>query len=114
MKPTWKGDDDAPYRSLASVPSSTTKNVVEALGKWLFILELAVFPISYLDDDLVVFDFELFKTREKGYTGRAVSCTDLERDRSKTTLEAGSLRAEDDHEDGSFYDELVTLSTFMH
>ena len=33
------------------------------MGKALFIEAFAVFPVSYLDDNLIVFDFELLGTR---------------------------------------------------
>lgn len=58
-------DDDrnAPYRSLEEVPESVVKDFINRVGKLLFIEQFAVFPVSYLDDDLIVFDFELLGTR---------------------------------------------------
>lgn len=56
-------EDDAPYACLEDVPPSWEKTVIQTLGKWLFIDSFSVFPVSYLDDDLIVFDFELLGTR---------------------------------------------------
>lgn len=55
--------DDIPYESISSVPDSTFKSLITSVGRALFIKEFSVFPVSYLDEDLVVFDFELLRTR---------------------------------------------------
>lgn len=66
---TWikinKNDDaDAkPYESLEDVPSSGWKDFIQETGKFFFIDSVSVFPVSYLDDDTIVFDFELLGTR---------------------------------------------------
>jgi hypothetical protein len=52
-----------PYRSLDQVPDGPRKEIINAIGKKLFIESFAVFPVSFLDDDLIVFDFELLGTR---------------------------------------------------
>mmetsp|Transcript_6912 Transcript_6912/g.10562 ORF Transcript_6912/g.10562 Transcript_6912/m.10562 type:complete len:139 (-) Transcript_6912:49-465(-) len=56
-------DDQGPYETLQSVPDSPTKNFIQTVGRWLFIRQFSVFPISFLDNDLIVFDFELLGTR---------------------------------------------------
>ena len=52
-----------PYESIDSVPDSISKTLIRNMGKALFIEAFAVFPVSYLDNDLIVFDFELLGTR---------------------------------------------------
>lgn len=52
-----------PYESLEEVPDSIWKWIINNLGKIMFIEEFAVFPISFLDEDTIVFDFELLGTR---------------------------------------------------
>mmetsp|Transcript_4672 Transcript_4672/g.10059 ORF Transcript_4672/g.10059 Transcript_4672/m.10059 type:complete len:243 (+) Transcript_4672:58-786(+) len=60
-------DDDSfeqgPYSDIGSVPNSIMKSLVRIIGRALFIEPFAVFPVSYLDDELIVFDFELLGTR---------------------------------------------------
>ena len=56
-------DIDEPYATLEDVPTSMEKNVINAIGKVLFIRPFSVFPVSFLDQDLTVFDFELLGTR---------------------------------------------------
>jgi hypothetical protein len=55
--------DAEPYDSLEAVPPSPWKDVIQALGKIFFIDAVSVFPVSYLDKDTIVFDFELLGTR---------------------------------------------------
>lgn len=57
----WNADE--PYPTLQDVPSSWWKSVVQTVGKWGFVEGFSVFPVAYLDDDLIVFDFELLGTR---------------------------------------------------
>jgi len=56
-------EDDGPYPSLSSVPDSLVKTMITKLGKLFFVDGVSVFPVSFLDDDLIVFDFELLGTR---------------------------------------------------
>ena len=56
-------DNDKPYPSLEAVPDSLEKNIIQTIGKLLFIDSVSVFPVAYLDEELIVFDFELLKTR---------------------------------------------------
>jgi len=56
-------DQDEPYNSIADVPDSAVKEAIRTIGRALFIKEFSVFPVSFLDDDLIVFDFELLGTR---------------------------------------------------
>ena len=56
-------EDDEPYPSIQSVPESMFKSLIRTLGKAAFIEAFAVFPISFLDSDTIVFDFELLGTR---------------------------------------------------
>jgi hypothetical protein len=55
--------DADPYENLESVPPSIGKDIIQGLGKFFFIDSVSVFPVSYLDDDTIVFDFELLGTR---------------------------------------------------
>lgn len=55
--------DMGPYPDVASVPDSISKSFIRNVGRGLFIEPFAIFPVSYLDDDLIVFDFELLGTR---------------------------------------------------
>ena len=59
----YNENDDKPYPSLEAVPANLEKSIVQTIGKWLFIDSFSVFPVSYLDNDLIVFDFELLGTR---------------------------------------------------
>ena len=52
-----------PYDSLDDVPPSQWKNMIQALGQFFFVDAVSVFPVSYLDSDTIVFDFELLGTR---------------------------------------------------
>jgi len=56
-----------PYENIDSVPDSISKTLIRNMGKALFIEAFAVFPVSYLDNDLIVFDFELLGTRICAY-----------------------------------------------
>jgi len=56
-------NDDGPYPFLDDVPDSLSKNVITTLGNLFFVDSVSVFPVSYWDTDLVVFDFELLGTR---------------------------------------------------
>ena len=55
--------EQGPYPDIASVPDSISKILIRNIGRLLFIEPFAVFPVSYLDNDLIVFDFELLGTR---------------------------------------------------
>ena len=55
------------YATIDDVPDSWEKEFVRRAGRFLFIEPFAVFPVSYLDDDLIVFDFELLGTRICAY-----------------------------------------------
>ena len=55
--------DRGPYPDVASVPDSISKYLIRNIGRALFIEPFAIFPVSYLDGDLIVFDFELLGTR---------------------------------------------------
>lgn len=52
-----------PYPDVNSVPASLWKELIRKIGNAMFIEPLAVFPISYLDSELIIFDFELLGTR---------------------------------------------------
>jgi hypothetical protein len=52
-----------PAASLEVAPDTFYKDAVNKLAKLGFRREFSVFPVSYLDHDLIVFDFELFGTR---------------------------------------------------
>lgn len=55
--------DEGPYNNITDVPNSTWKSFIRNMGRASFIEPFAVFPVSYLDNDLIVFDFKLLGTR---------------------------------------------------
>lgn len=55
--------DNTPYASLEQVPDSLSKTIVNEIGKRAFIESVAVFPVSFLDDDTIVFEFEALGTK---------------------------------------------------
>mmetsp|Transcript_36789 Transcript_36789/g.88690 ORF Transcript_36789/g.88690 Transcript_36789/m.88690 type:complete len:250 (+) Transcript_36789:281-1030(+) len=55
--------EEGPYATIDSVPDSISKSIIRNAGRAAFIEPFAVFPVSYLDEDLIVFDFELLGTR---------------------------------------------------
>lgn len=55
--------DEGPYNDIANVPNSIWKSLIRNVGRAMFIEPFAVFPVSYLDNELIVFDFELLGTR---------------------------------------------------
>lgn len=42
---------DGPYESLEDVPASLVKDIINIIGKTMFIDAVAIFPFSFLDDD---------------------------------------------------------------
>ena len=58
-----ESSDRGPYPDIASVPDSISKSLIRSVGRALFIESFAIFPVSYLDDELIVFEFELLGTR---------------------------------------------------
>lgn len=56
-------DDDHPYSKMSDAPDSLAKTLITTLGKLLFIRPVSVFPVSFLSENLIVFDFELLGTR---------------------------------------------------
>ena len=62
---TFKDDtfDEGPYPNIQSVPDSISKAIIRNVGRALFIEPFAVFPVSYLDDELIMFNFELLGTK---------------------------------------------------
>ncbi len=56
-------ESEEPYPNIQSVPDSILKSLIRRLGKAAFIEAFAVFPISFLDSETIVFDFELLGTR---------------------------------------------------
>jgi hypothetical protein len=55
--------DNNPRESLEQVPDSLSKRIIQTLGQLGFVKTVSVFPVSYLDNDTIVFDFELLGTR---------------------------------------------------
>lgn len=53
----------SPYESLEAVPDSFLKTIINEIGKRAFIESVAVFPVSFLDDDTIVFEFEFLGTK---------------------------------------------------
>mmetsp|Transcript_9031 Transcript_9031/g.11652 ORF Transcript_9031/g.11652 Transcript_9031/m.11652 type:complete len:309 (-) Transcript_9031:537-1463(-) len=58
-----KIENEKPFASLEQVPDGFVKDIVNEIGKYLFIESFALFPVSFLDENLIVFDFELLGTR---------------------------------------------------
>jgi len=56
-------EEDVPYASIEQVPDSIGKSIITNVGNLMFLESVSVFPVSYMDDDLCVFDFELLGTR---------------------------------------------------
>ncbi len=54
---------ESPYDSLEAVPDSFLKTAINEIGKRAFIESVAVFPVSFLDDDTIVFEFEFLGTK---------------------------------------------------
>lgn len=54
---------DEPYQLISDVPDSFFKSAISSIGRLFFIKEFSVFPVSFLDNDFIVFDFELLGTR---------------------------------------------------
>ena len=63
VKQLHEGSVDEPYASIDDVPESLAKTIIRRLGRAFFFDGVSVFPVSFLDDDLIVFDFELLGTR---------------------------------------------------
>jgi len=59
----WIDVSDTPIKSFEKVPETWYKGIVDIIGQYAFINEFAVFPVSYLDQNTIVFDFELLGTR---------------------------------------------------
>ena len=55
--------EDQPHAHISDVPDSIFKSIITNAGKRLFIKPFSVFPISFLSEDLIVFDFEILGTR---------------------------------------------------
>lgn len=63
VKLITNSDDDKPYASLSDVPDSPLKTAITNVGKVAFIRPFSIFPVSFLANDLTVFDFEALGTR---------------------------------------------------
>ncbi|VEU37326.1 unnamed protein product [Pseudo-nitzschia multistriata] len=55
--------NSVPYGSLSEVPDSFLKTAINEIGKRAFIESVAVFPVSFLDDDTIVFEFQALGTK---------------------------------------------------
>jgi hypothetical protein len=56
-------EENEPYESFEDVPDSISKDIISRIGNLFFIQAVSVFPISFLSNNLIVFDFELLGTR---------------------------------------------------
>ena len=56
-------EEEVPYKTLDDVPPGIIKDIINTVGKTFFIEQFSVFPISFLDENLIVFDFPLLGTR---------------------------------------------------
>ena len=63
VKIVKKGEDDIPYARVSDVPESLMKNAIIKIGRLMFIRPFSVFPISFLNNEMIVFDFPLLATR---------------------------------------------------
>jgi hypothetical protein len=63
IKPLIEEDDEKPYKTLDDAPDGPLKEIINAVGKTMFIEQFSVFPVSFLDDNLIVFEFPLLGTR---------------------------------------------------
>jgi hypothetical protein len=61
-----EGDEDEPYKTFDQAPKGPIANFINSIGGAFFIDGVSTFPVSFLDDDLIVFDFELLGTRITG------------------------------------------------
>jgi len=59
----WITFGEEPVNSFDDVDNTWYKDIIKTLGNLAFIDQVAVFPVSYLDNDTIVFDFELLGTR---------------------------------------------------
>lgn len=55
--------DHGPHESFEDVPNSLSKKIIQGLGQLGFVKSVSVFPVSYLDNNTIVFEFELLRTR---------------------------------------------------
>lgn len=56
-------NQEEPYATFEDVPDDDSKSIISFLGRLFFVEAVSVFPISFLDENLIVFDFELLGTR---------------------------------------------------
>uniref|UniRef100_A0A7S3VGK4 Uncharacterized protein n=1 Tax=Chaetoceros debilis TaxID=122233 RepID=A0A7S3VGK4_9STRA len=64
FKPIGPNKEDLePYSSLEEVPDGKVKYAINEIGKSFFIDAVSIFPVSFLDENLIVFDFALLGTR---------------------------------------------------
>lgn len=63
LHPSASNKNNQPYPTLDQVPDGKIKHLINSIGKTLFIEQFSVFPISFLDENLIVFDFPLLGTR---------------------------------------------------
>lgn len=55
--------EDAPYKTFQEVPDSHMKRLINSIGQTFFLESVSVFPVSFLDQDMCVFEFQLLGTR---------------------------------------------------
>lgn len=58
-----ENEKEEPYEALNDVPDGPIKEFINSVGQTFFIEQFSVFPISFLDDNMIVFDFPLLGTR---------------------------------------------------
>ena len=56
-------DKEEPYEALNDVPDGPIKALINSVGQTFFIEQFSVFPISFLDENMIVFDFPFLGTR---------------------------------------------------
>jgi len=60
-------EESQPYESLNDVPDSIMKSIINEIGKRSFVESVAIFPVSFLDSNMIVFEFQLFGTKICAY-----------------------------------------------
>lgn len=64
VRPVFSTEEEiGPYETIDEVPESLIKSIIRSTGRFFFFDGVSVFPVSFLDNNLIVFDFELLGTR---------------------------------------------------
>jgi len=61
--PSTEEQEEEPYAELNQVPMGFIKDAINSIGKLFFFEQVSMFPVSFLDNELIIFDFEVLGTR---------------------------------------------------